>query len=99
MLYPSGQDGLWHGHGILSVVRRLPALERRRLPVRADRCRAFDPGAELRLLKLGVLVLQLDAVRVPGLQVLDQHLPRDLVLSPFGDPKIDLEERIRVAVE
>ena len=29
----------------------------------------------------------------------DQHLPRDLVLSPFGDPKIDLEERIRVAVE
>src|SRR5207247_712121 len=82
-----------------SVVRRLPALEPRRLPVRSDRRRVLDPRSELRLRKLRVLVLQLDSVRVPRLQVFDQHLARELVLLPLGDREVDLEKRVRVAVE
>src|SRR6266545_6870582 len=82
-----------------SVAGRLPALEHRRLPVRSNHRRALDPRPKLRLRKLRVLVLQLDAVRVSRLEVLDQHLPRDLVLSPRGDREVDLEERIRIAVE
>src|SRR5439155_3953786 len=82
-----------------SVIRRFPALQGRALPLGSDRRRAFDPRPELRLWKLRVLVLQLDPVRVPRLQVPDQHLPRELVLPTRGDREVDLQERIRVAVE
>src|SRR5262245_66646728 len=51
-------------------LRGFPAFENRRLPVRADRPRALDPGTELWLRKLRVLLLQLDPVRVPRLEVL-----------------------------
>src|SRR5437764_8543235 len=81
------------------VIRRLRALEHRRLPVCADRCRALHPRAELRLRELRVLLLEPDPVRVAGLEMLDQHLARELVLPPFRDREVDLEERVRVAVE
>jgi hypothetical protein len=31
--------------------------------------------------------------------VLDEHLASDLVLTPLGDREVDLQERVRVAVE
>src|ERR671922_6486 len=71
--------------GAVSVQRRLPALERRRRPLRPDGPRALDPRPELGLGELRVALLELDPVRVPGLQVLDQHLARDLVLAPRRD--------------
>src|SRR5258705_1096155 len=84
---------------ISSMARRLPALEHGWLPVRADGLRALDPRAELRLRELAVLLLQLDAVGVPRLQMRDQDLARDLVLAPRGDREVDLQERVRIAVE
>jgi hypothetical protein len=81
------------------VERGLPALEHGRLPVGADRARPLDPGAELGLGELRVLLLELDAVGVAGLQVLDQHLARDLVLAALRDREVDPQERVRVAVE
>src|SRR5580765_2813986 len=77
----------------------LPALENGRLPVGADRLRALDPRAELGLGELRVDLLELDAVRVARLQVLDEHLACDLVLPALGNREVDLEERVRVAVE
>src|SRR3954451_21162033 len=82
-----------------SVRRRLPALQHGRMPVCPDGARAGDPRAELRLRELRVLFLQADPVRVAGLQVLHEHLPGDLVLPPRRDREVDLEERVRVAVE
>src|SRR5205085_10231798 len=79
--------------------RGLPALEHRRLPVGADDGRPGHPGPELRLRELRVRVLELNAVRVAGLEVLDQHLAGKLVLAPGRDRKVDLQERVRVAVE
>src|SRR5581483_8389415 len=84
---------------ISSGGRGFPALEHGRPPVRPHRTRAGDPRPELRLPELAVLLLQLDAVRVARLQVRDQHLARDLVLTARGDREVDLEERVRVAVE
>src|SRR4029453_14040208 len=87
--------------GITSSVAggRFPALEDGRLPIGADRLRAPDPGAELGLGELRVLLLELDPVRVPGLQVLDQHLARDLVLAALGNREEDLKEGVVVGVE
>src|SRR4051794_29431601 len=81
----------------MSVERRLPALEHGRLPVRADRAGALHPRPQLRLRELAVLLLQPDPVGVAGLQVGDQHLAGDLVLTPFGDVEVDLQERVGVA--
>src|SRR5688500_12290803 len=77
----------------------LPALEDGRLPVRARRARAVDPRAELGLRELRVLLLELDAVGVAGLEVLDEQLAGDLVLATLGNLEVDLQERVRVAVE
>src|SRR4051794_13816243 len=81
------------------VERRLPALGHRGPPVDPADARPRDPRAELGLRELRVLLLELDAVGVAGLQVLDQHLARDLVLAALGDREVDLQERVRVAVE
>src|SRR3954454_5668152 len=54
-----------------SMERRFPALEHVRLPVGADRPRALDPRAQLRLGELAVLLLQPDAVRVARLEMRD----------------------------
>src|SRR3977135_1316704 len=69
------------------------------MPIGSHRARAGHPGAELGLWELRVLLLQLYAVRVAGLQVLDEHLARKLVLAPRRNLEVDLEERVRVAVE
>src|ERR671918_528299 len=82
-----------------SVQRRFPALEHRRPPVLPDGPGSLDPWPQLRLRELAVLLLQPDAVGVARLEVLDQHLARDLVLPPLGDREVDLQERVRVAVE
>src|SRR6185437_616490 len=82
-----------------SVRRRLPAFERRRLPVSPDGLRVLNPRAELGLWELRVLLLEQDPVRVAALQVLDEHLARDLVLASLGNWEVDLDERVRVAVE
>src|SRR5438045_1481099 len=82
-----------------SVVGWLPALEHRRPPVAADSSGILDPGAELGLRELAVLLLQLDPVGVARLQMLDQNLARDLVAAPLGNGEVDLQERVRVAVE
>src|SRR4029453_11060124 len=84
---------------VSSVRRRLPALEHRRLVVRGDGPPPLDPRAELGLGELAVLLLQLDAVGVAGLQVRDQHLAGDLVLAALGDREVDLQEGVGVAVE
>src|SRR4051812_42910295 len=81
------------------VARGLPALEDGWVVVGADRLRALDPRAELGLGELRVLFLQLDPVGVPGLQVLDENLARDLVLASLGDVEVDADEGVRVAVE
>src|SRR4051794_6420121 len=83
----------------MSVSRRLPALEHGGPPVLADRARALDPRPELGLRELGVGLLELDAVGVAGLQVRDEDLARDLVLTALGDREVDLQEGVRVAVE
>src|SRR2546428_4391922 len=44
-------------------------------------------------------LLELNAVGVARLQVLDQHLACDLVLTTLGNREVDLQERVRVAVE
>src|SRR6266576_1856637 len=44
-------------------------------------------------------LFELDAVGVARLQVLDQNLARDLVLTARGNREVDLQERVRVAVE
>src|SRR2546427_6659227 len=44
-------------------------------------------------------LLELNAVGVARLQVLDQHLACDLVLTALGNREVDLQERVRVAVE
>ena len=44
-------------------------------------------------------LLERDPVRVARLEVLDQHLAGDLVLAAGGDREVDLDERVRVAVE
>ena len=77
----------------------LPALEHGRLPVGADRRRPLHPGAELGLGELRVHLLQLDPVGVARLEVLDEHLARELVLPPCGDREVDLQEGVGVAVE
>src|SRR5262249_41833661 len=82
-----------------SVRGRLPAFERRWVPVRSDRARTLDPGAELGLWELGVLLLQEDPVGVATLEVFDEHLACDLVLAALRNREVDLEERVRVAVE
>src|SRR5579863_507345 len=79
--------------------RWFPPLEHARFPVGADGPRALDPWPELGLRELAVALLERDAVGVAGLEVLDQHLPGDLVLAPGGDREVDLHERVRVAVE
>src|SRR5947208_2881531 len=84
---------------ISSVLWGFPTLEHGRVPIRADGRRAFDPRAQLRLRELAVLLLQLNPVRVARLQMRDQHLARDLVLPPLRDREVDLEKRVRVAVE
>src|SRR5262249_24447630 len=86
----------------LPLVRlRRPALQLRRLPVGAHRRRALRPRAELRLRELRVDRLQLDAVRVPRLEVLQEHLARDLValVGVVRQVEVELEERVRVRVE
>src|SRR5437016_995484 len=83
----------------MSVVGRFPARELRGLPVGADGLRARDPRAELRLRELRVLLLELNAVRVPRPQVRDQHLARELVLAAFRNREVDLQEGVRVTVE
>src|SRR5918992_496796 len=70
-----------------------------RSPIRSHRTRALDPRAQLGLGELAVLLLQPDAVRVAGLEVLDEHLARDLVAAPLRDREVDLDEGVRVAVE
>src|SRR6476660_5571679 len=80
-----------------SVRGRLPALEHRGVPVVADDARALHPGAQLGLGELAVFFLELDAVAVARLQVLDQHLSRDLVLAAVGDVEVSLQERDRIA--
>src|SRR3954454_9019331 len=102
--YPSPQNGSPpHVFSALvvsfSVRRRLPALQHGRMPVCANRRGAGGPGTELRLRELRVLLLQANPVGVAGLQVLHEHLPRELVLASLGDREVDLEERVRVAVE
>src|SRR3954452_12782299 len=82
-----------------SVRGRLPALQHGRMPVCPNRRGAGGPGTELRLRELRVLLLQADPVRVARLQVLHEHLPGELVLAALGDREVDLEERVRVAVE
>src|SRR5262245_41042917 len=77
----------------------LPALERGRLPVRADGLRTLHPRPELRLGELRVLALELDAVRVAVNEVLHQDLASQLVLAALGDLEVDLQERVRVPVE
>ena len=89
----SGPFGPW------SVGRGLPALEHRRRVVVADRLRVGDPGTQLNLVELTVLLLELDAVGVARDEVLHQHLACELVLSALRDVEVDLEERIRIAVE
>src|SRR3954454_10935190 len=89
----------WRTRTFTSVRGRLPAFERRRVPVGPDGARAGHPGAELGLRELRVLLLQLDAVRVAGLQVRDQHLARELVLAPRRNREVDLKEGVRVAVK
>src|SRR5438445_2255769 len=81
------------------VVGRLPALEHGRVPVGANGRRALDPRAEQRLRELAVLLLQLDPVGVARLEVRDQHLARKLVPAPLRDREVDLQERVRIAVE
>src|SRR5215210_1936329 len=81
------------------VQRGLPALEHVRLPVAPHGPRVLHPRAELRLRELAVLLLEADAVGVARLEVRDQHLARDLVLAAGGDVEVDLQERVRVAVE
>src|SRR5919106_1537224 len=83
----------------LVAERLFPAFEDGRLPVGPDRLRALDPRAELGLLELRVLLLELDPVRIARLQVLDQDLAGDLVLAALGDREVDLQEGIAVAVE
>jgi len=46
-----------------------------------------------------VLLLQLDAVTVARLEMLDQHLAGDLVLPPAGIGKYSFRKRVGVAVE
>src|SRR5918999_518597 len=82
-----------------SVQRRFPALEHGRPPITPNNPRTLNPRTQRRLWELGVLVLEADAVGVAGLEVGDEHLARDLVLASLGDREVDLEERVRVAVE
>src|SRR5579859_28881 len=82
-----------------SVRRWLPAFEHWRMPVRPDRLRLRHPRAELGLRELRMLLLELNPVRVAALEVLHEHLARDLVLAALGDREVDLQERVRVAVE
>src|SRR3954465_284692 len=82
-----------------SVQRRFPALEDRRVPVPSDRARALHPRPQLGLRELAVLLLQPDPVRVAGLQMGDQDLARDFVLTALRDLEVDLDERVRVAIE
>src|SRR2546423_5424502 len=79
--------------------RRFPPLEYRRLPVGPDEPRVLHPRPELGLRELAMLLLERDPVGVAGLQVLDQHLARDLVLATGRDLEIDLDEAVRVTVE
>src|SRR5918992_1504005 len=81
------------------VGRRLPALEGGRLPIRPDRLRPLDPGTEFGLGKFRVLSLELDPVRVAGLEMFDEHLAGDLALAPLRNGEVDANERVRVAVE
>src|SRR3954465_14946729 len=102
--YPSPQNGS-PPHVFSAIIfsfsmrRRLPALQHGRMPVCANHRGAGGPGTELRLRELRVLLLQADPVRVAGLQVLHEHLPGELVLASIRDREVDLEERVRVAVE
>src|SRR5918995_5316245 len=84
---------------LMSVKRRLPALEHRRLPFAADRAAVLDPRAQLRLGELAVGLLEADPVGVAGAEGRDQHLAGDLVLATLRNREVDLEEGVRVAVE
>src|ERR1044072_798326 len=87
------------GRSVKSVLRRFPAVEHRGLPIRSDDIRALNPRPQLGLSELGVGALEPDPVGVAGLQVGDQHLAGELVLTTVRDRKVDAQERVGVAVE
>src|SRR3954447_19858706 len=87
------------GWSAMSVQRRLPALQDGSLVVLAHAPRAIHPRSELGLWVLSVGVLELDAVGVALLQVLEDHLACHVVLVPLRDGEVDLDERVGVAVE
>src|SRR4051812_25198554 len=69
------------------------------MPILSNCARILDPWAELGLRELAVGFLETDPIRVARLQVGDENLARELGLPSLWNREVDLDERVRVAIE